>query len=74
MLTGQGEQGEGDEDLACLEYIETLLRCGLPDPGAVVRLVSEILGCDKQPQLQASKKRYNVMSTRPGAHRCRDLS
>jgi len=24
------------EDLACLEYIETLLRCGLPDPGAVV--------------------------------------
>jgi 2-phosphosulfolactate phosphatase len=31
VLTGQGDNGRGDEDLACAEYLEALLRGGQPD-------------------------------------------
>jgi 2-phosphosulfolactate phosphatase len=32
VITGQFEEGRGDEDLACAEYLEALLRGQQPDP------------------------------------------
>jgi Phosphosulfolactate phosphohydrolase and related enzymes len=36
VITGQIEEGRGDEDLACAEYFETLLRGQKPDPAPYI--------------------------------------
>jgi 2-phosphosulfolactate phosphatase len=36
VITGQFEEGRGDEDVACAEYLEALLRGQKPDPAAYI--------------------------------------
>lgn len=40
VVTGQMEAGRGDEDLACAEYFEALLRGGQPDPAPFIERVA----------------------------------
>jgi len=40
VITGQTEEGRGDEDLACAEYLEALLRGGGPDPAPYIERVN----------------------------------
>jgi 2-phosphosulfolactate phosphatase len=39
VITGQFEEGRGDEDLACAEYLELLLRGRQPDPTPYIERV-----------------------------------
>lgn len=39
VVTGQTENGRGDEDLACAEYLESLLKGGQPDPAPFIERV-----------------------------------
>jgi 2-phosphosulfolactate phosphatase len=39
VITGQMEAGRGDEDLACAEYFEALLRAQQPDPAPYIERV-----------------------------------
>lgn len=39
VITGQFEEGRGDEDLACAEYFELLLRGQQPDPAPYIERV-----------------------------------
>ncbi len=43
VITGQISDGRGDEDLACAEYLEALLRGGQPDPAPYVERVCKSL-------------------------------
>ena len=39
VITGQFDEGRGDEDLACAEYLEASLRGQKPDPGPYIERV-----------------------------------
>lgn len=39
VITGQYAPGHGDEDLACAEYLEALLKGEQPDPGPIIERV-----------------------------------
>ena len=39
VITGQLEDGRGDEDLACAEYLEALVKDQRPDPGPYIQRV-----------------------------------
>lgn len=39
VLTGEREKGRGDEDLACAQYLETLLKGQQPDPAPFIERV-----------------------------------
>ena len=41
VITGLGENGLGDEDLACADYLEVLLQGHQPDPEPFLRRVRE---------------------------------
>ncbi|HLO15867.1 MAG TPA: 2-phosphosulfolactate phosphatase [Anaerolineales bacterium] len=43
VITGQIEDGRGDEDLACAEYLEALLSGGQPDPAPYIERVYQSL-------------------------------
>ncbi len=41
VITGLGENGRGDEDIACADYLESLLQGHQPDPEPFLRRVTE---------------------------------
>jgi 2-phosphosulfolactate phosphatase len=41
VITGKYDEGSGDEDQACAEYLEALFRGQQPDPGPFLRRVEE---------------------------------
>ena len=41
VITGLGENGRGDEDIACADYLESLLQGHQPDPEPFLRRVKE---------------------------------